>query len=650
MSKVNKAFLAELQDATDFDEFKLEDIISVLKAADDAYENGDDPLFTDAQYDSIKRYVESVDPKNDYLHAIGSDVRGGKVSLPNAMGSLTQAYDTADFDRWIEKHGLKPSDVMVATEKEDGMSTSIHYNNKGEFRIAYSRGNGTEGADMSRHVKRLKKLPKKVTPNLEVRAELIISNPNFDKLKTKVFRRDGSQYKNPRNMVSGLMNASEIDPIAYDYIDIIVYHDWNESKESKLEQLHRFESLGFQIPAYTKFPASGLNDKTLTEILNKIRDKSEYLVDGIVVELDDAKLRNKMNPSKATLNPEYARKYKVADASNNAVATVDFVEWRVSKRGYLKPRVHFIPFPLCGVTVTHATGFNAAFIVENRICKGAKVRMTRSGDVIPFINGIVEPGSYNVQDFEEEWSDIGEWKWNDTKVDVVLTEDHANVGLKLAEAFFTAIGVDGLKLGNLQKMFDVGFDTPAKIIKASVDELSFALASSSTASKIHKSLHAALKNVTLPQFMGATGLFGRGIGQRKIQKLHDQYGDSILESSINRIECVEGFDTKSATKFINGLPVYKEFFNEVKDHVQFVTPLVVEDGKLNGQVFVFTGFRNKDLKAKLEAEGGIVVDSYSKKVTTVIAADPDERSTKIDKARKDGAKIIGLSDVDELIK
>ena len=651
-----KNIIEQLLVSEEYDDFSSTDIVAALTAADDAYENGDEPLMPDAVYDEIKKYLVNTDPKNDYLHHVGSDVRGGKVTLPDSMGSLTQVHEQSEFITWRNKHNLPIDTKMIATIKLDGMSGSAYYGSAGTLRAAFSRGNGFEGADITRHVKHIPSLPKTAQPNTSIRFEIIISKPNFDIVKKLVFRRDGSEYKNPRNMISGLMNSSEIPSAAYYYIDCVVYHDWDEYDHmiDKDQQLKNFKAAGFLIPSYVLFPASDLTDDYLSKMVMEMKTNSKYELDGTVIEVNSATLRSKMNPSKATLNPEYARKYKIADAANMATATVSYVELRVSKRGYVKPRIHYEPFSLPGITVTHTTGYNMKFIIDNGISPGAVVKVQRCGDVIPNVVGIVSPGSYKLEDYIDDLDDIGEWKWtkNDKgeEVDVMLLGDHADIGLKLTEAFFTAIGVDGLKLGNLRKMFSVKIDTPAKIIKADADLLGYAIASSTTADKIHASIREALHKVTMPQFMGATGLFGRGIGTRKIQKLYDVYGEDLIDiNNPDMIVKVEGFDTKSATKFINGLPAYLEFYADICEYVEFVTPKVIEGGLLNDQFFVFTGFRNKDLKAKIEAEGGTVLDSFTSKVTTVIAADPDERSGKIDKARKAGAKIIGLADVDTVL-
>lgn len=656
--------IAQLQEAStlgldnvdvNLDEFTTEELVAAAKAADDAYENGDDELYTDAVYNFLRERIRIAIPADAFNEVVGSDVRGGKIALPYGMGSLTQAYTTADFLNWFLKHGLKPRSIFCATAKLDGMSCSLHFGDTG-LRIAYSRGNGFEGADMTRHVKHLKSVPKNVPAGTEVRAELIISKKNFEFLKTRVFRKGGQPYKNPRNMVSGLMNSSEVtDPMVYNYIDCIVYHDWNELVVAKSVQLTAFKKMGFLIPEWETLTSEQLTDEYLTALLTKLKEESEYELDGVVIEADEPELRAKMNPSKATLNPEYARKYKVQDAANNAVATVHYVELRVSKRGYVKPRVHYIPFSLPGITCTHSTGYNMKFIIDNGICPGAKVNMYRAGDVIPNILSSHTPGSFTLEDFEEQLSEIGEWEWvvNDKgeKIDVRLTGDHANIGLKLAEAFFTAIGVDGLKLGNLQKMFDVGFDTPEKIIKATPDEWAFALASNSTADKIYPSLHKALKSCTEPQFMGATGLFGRGVGKRKVGALYTALGDIITTFTLNdvhNITLVEGFSFKTAMKFLNGLPQYLDFYSSVIDYVEFVTPKVVEGGKLNGMKFVFTGFRSKELADKIAAAGGEVLDSFSTKANMVIAADPHENSGKMAKARKAGIDIKALADVNDI--
>jgi len=654
MTPISKLLIQQLTEADDFEDFEIPVIINALQNADDMYENGDEPLFTDAKYDAIKLYLTSVDPKNDYLQAIGSDVRGGKVTLPHAMGSLTQAYTEHDFQLWSTKHNIPGDAIVVITDKEDGMSASVMYNNQGELRIGYSRGNGFQGADITRHLRKLKNLPQKVsTPNFELRCELIISKPNFDYLKTKIFRSDGQAYKNPRNMISGLMNSSEAADLAYQFIDAIVYHDWNgdSTGKSKLQQLDTFKSMGFAVPGWTTLRVNQLKDETLSALVADRKRDSSFELDGVVIELDDPALRQRINPSKETLNPEYSRKYKISDAANTAMAEVDFVELRISKRGYIIPRVHFIPFPMAGITCTHATGYNMNYIIANGIGPGAKVWVRRCGDVVPNIDGFISP-SEKMHLVLEDLEDQGNWHWtvNDKneQVHAVLDDDHEDVGVKLAVAFFTSIKVEGLKLATCRKLYEAGYNSLDKIINASSDDIGFTIGSYSTGDKIYKSLHAQLADISEPLFVGATGMFGRGVGVRKVKKLFEALGQSMYNLLPGQSIPVEGFDVKTADKFTNGLAGYKAFYELVKDKVTFSVPN--SDGHLDGQNIVFTGFRNASLQAKIEKAGGNVSDSVSRNTSLLIALDPEDISTgKSKKAAKLGIKIVGLAQAEAFL-
>lgn len=373
-----------------FDQFDTKDLFEVLIEADNAYHNTESAILGDMQYDALRRYLEIEDPSNTYFLGIGSEVRGGKVKLPYTMGSLTQAYEN-DTQKWISQYNLADNSIVI-TEKLDGISCLLIYGQDCKLQIAYSRGDGIEGADITRHISKIKSVPKQVEFPCAVRAEIIFSKKNWDIVKTKITRSGGAFYKNARNATAGLMNASQSDPIAYDHLSVVAYEIVsNHACESKNRVIDKLEDFGFITPKSHTWEGHECTDDRLTALLNKMREESEYEIDGIVLEVNKMALREKINPTRDTLNPEYARKFKIADASNMAIAKVVEVQWNISKNGYLKPRVKIEPVELVGVTVQHATGFNAKFIFENKIGPGAKVRITRAGDVIPFLIGVVEP-------------------------------------------------------------------------------------------------------------------------------------------------------------------------------------------------------------------------------------------------------------------
>lgn len=377
------------------EDFEWEQILEVLQTADDLYTNDGESFITDAQYDALKRYAHGLNPSHVYFTGVGSSVRGGKVKLPHKMGSLTQAYD-GETIKWVEKYNLQKQRCVV-TEKLDGVSVLIVYGEGGRLQIAYSRGDGVEGADITRHISKIKGVPVRNAERepMVIRAEAIISKSNFEKVRSLVTSRSGHQYKNARNMMAGVMNAESNSDVVYDYIDVVAYEVINSrfDKEQTLDLLYQDNQ--FVIPRYVTLTGDQLTDDNLSKTLKQFREESEYEIDGVVIEVDSVELRKKINPTKDTLNPEYARKFKVAADDNSAIATVKRVEWNISKHGYLKPRVVIEPINLVGVTIQHATGFNAKFIAENGIGPGAKITITRSGDVIPLILNVVEPMKFD---------------------------------------------------------------------------------------------------------------------------------------------------------------------------------------------------------------------------------------------------------------
>jgi len=204
-----------------FEEHPFEELIDVLREADDDYTNGVEPDLSDAQYDAIRRQAELIQPHHVYFTGVGSEVRGGKVKLPHPMGSLNQKFE-GDIAGWVTKHNLEESRFLI-TDKLDGVSAMTIYNN-GTLQIAYSRGDGIEGADITRHLKNIVPTNISHTTNIAIRGEVIISKMNFDyHIQPKLMSRSNKPYKNSRNCIAGLLNSESIPNWVYQYIDYIAY-------------------------------------------------------------------------------------------------------------------------------------------------------------------------------------------------------------------------------------------------------------------------------------------------------------------------------------------------------------------------------------------------------------------------------------------
>lgn len=631
----------------EIENIEINRLINMLEVADDLYFNGQQSFLTDQEYDTVKNIVQQLDSSNKYFDKIGSEVRSGKVKLPFPMGSLTQAYQ-GDITKWVEKYQLS-NQQLVISDKIDGISVLILYKNH-ELQIAYSRGNGIEGADITRHIKKIPTVPKTIdfSDKIAIRGEAVISEKNFQIINEKGLKsRNGQCYKNARNTIAGLINAENNPDWVYQYVDIVVYDIIEPNNLSKIQQLDILKNNNFiVVPYITKFGYQ-LDDHVLIQHVQSRCQTSKYAIDGIVIEVDNVNKRKEIKPTKQTLNPEYARKYKVLNYENLVNTRVVDVEWNISKTGYLKPRIKVEPVNLLGVTITYATGFNAKFIYDNKVGPGSVVEITRSGDVIPFIQKVISPA--NIDDYHQwfvsKLSQIGKWEWNQTSVDVYLIEDHPEIQLKKTIEFFTLINAPMLKEGNIEKLSAHGFDTPNKIIKLTKQQLFEILGENGK--KIYDGLQEKLNDIPVYVLMAASGCFGRGIGIKKLKKLYEAAEGNLKKFlDIQFIESVDGFDNKTAQLIINGNQCWEQFFNDISNHVKIsqYNQQNINKGIFSNQFIVFTGFRDSNLQNEIIKQGGNIQSAVSKKTTLVIAADRFENSTKLKKARELNINIISLSE------
>jgi NAD-dependent DNA ligase len=273
---------------------------------------------------------------------------------------------------------------------------------------------------------------------------------------------------------------------------------------------------------------------------------------------------------------------------------------------------------------------------DNNIGPGAKVKITRSGDVIPYVFAVVEQTTAQLPP--------GDWHWNETGVDIIVAgkDDHDDVKFQQLLDFFNTIDVDNLGEGNLRPMFDAGFKTPESIIELTIQDVQSLVGSRPIGKKIFDALHKKLSSLPEYVLMGAFPGFGRGIGVRKMKKLWEAFaGDMQQCCNIVRILTVDGFEQKTAQKISQGYGKYTEFLQKISKFVSFVPYEAPKQGHLTGQTIVFTGFRDKQLEQTITNAGGKIGTSVSSKTTILITADADSQSGKAVKAREIGINVVG---------
>ena len=306
-----------------------------------------------------------------------------------------------------------------------------------------------------------------------------------------------------------------------------------------------------------------------------------------------------------------------------------------------------------GVTIKRVSGHNAKFIIENGLGPDAIIRVTRSGDVIPYIVEVIKQVKPQLPS-----KTVGQYTWDSNRTDFILAKSSGSKlssnkeadrvrSIKTMVHFFSTLGVDALKLGNVTKLYDSGAKNVLSVVRRSAKQFGDMLGSEIMGNKAHASLVKALKNATHERMMDASGVFGRGIGTRRATAILRKISFATLarmseSTMINKITLLEGFSDKIATQFATGFIVYKQFIEKLESlgyTVKEVAKKKITSHNLDGQVITPTGFRDKDLGILIEQNGGVYSETFNTKTTILLVKSMNAQSSKIDKAKAKGLRI-----------
>lgn len=608
-------------------------LATILDESQKAYYNdSENVLMTDNEFDIIKEYMEKKYPKNKILEQIGAPIQEkNKVSLPYNMPSMDKIKpDTKALANWKAKY----SGPYVLSAKLDGIS-AMYSSENGEQKL-YTRGNGKVGQDISHLIPYLR-LPN--TKDITIRGELIMK-------KTTFLEKYANEFSNSRNLVAGIVNQKKVEADKFKDVDFVAYEVIKPTlKPSEQMSFLEKESVNDVIHE-TK---TDIDNTLLSNILVDWREKYEYTIDGVIVTDDKVYERTDKNP-------EHGFAFKMVLSDQLAEAKVVNVLWSPSKDGYLKPRIQIEPVVLGGAKIEYATAFNGAFVEDNKLGIGALVKLVRSGDVIPHIMAVVEPAD------KAKMPDVP-YKWNDTHVDIIMedAEQDEIVKEKNIVGFFKGLEVDGLGPGNVKKIMKAGYDTVPKIIAMSEEDyLKVDGFKKKMAEKVYNSIHKKIALAPLAKIMAVSNIFGRGFGERRIEPILAKYPDMLKNSTmysdeekIQQIKSIRGMEKKTAERFVKNLPKFLEFMN-VANLESKLDELPKEDTQpkdeshpLYDKSIIITGFRNKELSDELKRIGARESSVVSKTTFAVIVKNKDEDTGKVDAARQKNIPIYTVNEFKE---
>jgi DNA ligase (NAD+) len=678
-------------------------IVEEIRRHDHAYYVEAQPKISDRDYDRLyhelldleKQFPELASPNSPSQRVGGqpvSEFKSVRHAVP--MMSLDNTYSQEELRNFVKRvQKLLPDEKLewVVEPKVDGLAVSLRYEN-GVFTIGATRGNGTEGDDITANLKTIRSVPLTLQSGtgilpakdrleacptlLEVRGEVFMTKAGFEKLNAERKSAGEEIFANPRNSAAGSLKQLDPKIVAKRPLDIVLYgigalasgtaHSGNEPQravpeagapKSQRELLDWLKALGFKTPARTWFCRS--EDELIAAIaeLDKVRGKFNYETDGAVIKLNSFGQQRRAGATAKA--PRWAIAYKYAP--EQAETKLKAITVQVGRTGALTPVAELEPTFLAGSTISRATLHNEDYIREKDIRIGDTVVIEKAGEVIPAVVSVVlnkRTGSAKSFQFPKVCPECG------SKVFKTIGADEeeaaawrcpnpdcpAQVRGRIEHwCSRGAMDIEGggevlaAQLVNSGLVRDV-----AELYQLKLAEVANLERMGEKSAKNFIDAVAASKTRDAWRVLFGLGILHVGAGVAKALGRHFATLDDVLAASAERLMEADDIGEVIAQSIVywHSDSVNRKLLDRLrKAGLNFKSELynpAIANGLFAGKTFVLTGtlptLTREQATAKIESLGGKVSGSVSKKTDFVLAG--EEAGSKLDKAQKLGVKII----------
>jgi len=649
-----------------------------IRRHDHAYHVEAKPKISDPDYDRL--YHKLIDLEKDFPELAAPDSPSQRVggaplsafksvrhSVP--MLSLDNTYseeEVRDFVKRLEK--LLPGEKLdwIVEPKVDGVAISLRYEN-GVLVTGATRGNGTEGDDVTVNLKTIRSVPLKVAAPqaLEVRGEVFMPVAGFEKLNAERKSAGEELYGNPRNTAAGSLKQLDPKIVATRPLDVVIYgiaesqspKSEVQSPKSQSELLAWLKKLGFKTPEKIWHCHSAEELVAAIHELDKIRKKFPYETDGAVIKLNSFVQRERAGfTAKA---PRWAIAYKYAP--EQAETKLNSITIQVGRTGALTPVAELEPVFLAGSTISRATLHNEDYIREKDIRLGDTVTIEKAGEVIPAVVNVVlkkrgggekkfnfpktcpECGSKVAKEIGGDEEEGSVWRCVNPDCPAQIRgriEHWCSRGAMDIEGGGEVLAAQLVK-NNLVR--DV-----ADLYSLKLEDVANLERMAEKSAKNFLDALAASKSRDLWRLIFGLGILHVGAGGAKSLARHFPALDDIFAANAEQLAEAEDIGEVIAQSLVNwhGDARNQKLIERLRAAgLNFRSELFqprAKAGPFNGKTFVLTGtlptLKREEAAAKIESLGGKVSGSVSQKTDFVVAG--EEAGSKLDKAQKLGVKII----------
>jgi DNA ligase (NAD+) len=595
----------------------VEELVNLIEYHNNRYWKEGNPEISDEEYDLLTRQLEIKDPFNPLLEKIAFPRfnRAEKIRHAVPMLSLEKAYSRGGVVQWAEKFARTEDELFSIQPKYDGISANFANG------VLASRGDGFEGENISDKIPliELEADGYKGPLNRDARGEIIIRNDDFKNIYSKILKKDGALYKNQRNAVAGIMGLKKIDEMLSQGAKLTLV-DYGMIKEI--------------------LPFSKLKDENSWNDILKEFSILPYPMDGVVVKFHDDAYSASLGAT--AHHPRGQIAFKISGLRMPSV--IKNVEWSFGKN-CLTPIAMIDPVRIGGITIKKVTLHNLKFVNDNDLRIGDKVIVERAGDVIPHIVSS-EKGAERTSFIIEKCPSCGSALVIEGPELKCVNQECPDTKLRRLLSAVRSIGIERLGEPTLKKMMSALSVKKLKDIFSLTKEDFLALEGfrEKSADNLFREIQSARK--TSDRALLAS-LNIEGVGKNIAKSILEKYSlGELRKMSAAELENISGIGPERSKGLSKELERQSEIIAELLDALD-VSVTKTSDASENLKTICFTG-KMPEKRSHYERLAGTAgykpVDSVTEKLSLLVVADINENSSKMEKAKKYGVKIIPLSE------
>lgn len=605
------------------DQVTDQELVEFLQTVNLLYRGGE-PLIDDSLYDfKFLAELEKRNPDHPFLHAVEPEptVEAKTVELPVRMLSTEKAYEFEAMQRWANRIAKAAEELKMdfsslvfrATPKLDGYAA---YDDGEKL---YTRGDGRRGTDITRAFDRGLQVADGGARGLGP-GEIVVSKSYFE-------NHLAAHFDNSRNFQASLIKEKELEAPA-------------------AQAIERGEAVFYPFALLPSWEGGWSQlEGDFESVLDDLWGQLDYDVDGIVFEVTRETVREYMGATRHHHRWQIAYKRNTEKAEVNVVRVIA----QTSRSGRVNPVAEIEPTRLSGALIKRATAHHYGMVKEKGIGPGAVIRLSRSGEVIPKIEEVLD--SVPPQLPEECPSCGADLVWASDYLHCINILNCPAQITNSIEHFFKVLGnIDGFGPSSVKKIFDGGIEEISAIYGLGVENfISYGFGPKQAENMVAQLNRSLTEPIEDWRFLAAFGVLRMGMGN--CEKLLSVYPlEKVFGLTESDVVAIKGFSDKIAHEMVAGLERIREEFDKLYalGFNLVATPLEVnatDDGEkvLSGKVIVFTGtMRHGDrnaMKAQAKDLGAKVGSSITGK-TDLLVCGEKVGGSKLNKARGLGVKIV----------